>query len=59
MTRVAPSAMMFATVSGCAQTAVVRAVKTDVDSAGGRSRGSAGRSKKRRTKPGRRKAKKS
>jgi hypothetical protein len=57
MTRVAPSAMMFATVSGCAQTAVVRAVKEDVTRAGGRSRGSAGRPKKRRAKSGRRKAK--
>lgn len=33
MTRVSPNAMMFATVSGCAQTAVVRLEKTKVDPA--------------------------
>lgn len=53
MARVTQSAMMFATVSGCAQSACVRVEKSDAKATGKPSAKATGRRAKRRTKPGR------
>lgn len=57
MTRVSPNTMMFATVSGCAQTAVVRLEKTKVEPAEKATAKSAARLAKTRSKTRQGKAK--
>jgi len=59
MTRVKPNAMMFATVSGCAQTAVVRVKRPKAKPAKKTSEKSAAGVKKARSKAGQRNAKRS
>ena len=59
MTRVKPNSMMFATVSGCAQTAVVRRERPKVKPTGKTSGNSAARIEKTRSKTGKRDTKRS
>lgn len=56
MTRVVPNAMMFATVSGCAQTALVRVERPAAKAAAKSSGQPARRQSKSRSKPGSREA---
>jgi hypothetical protein len=59
MTRVVPNAMMFATVSGCAQTALVRVERSAAKVAAKTSGKSARRQSKGRSKRGRQAGKRS